>query len=544
MPGEQRSHGAADRPGPPLAAFPLSGADAGEGEVPLFRIRNLSKTFGETTVLHSVDLDILPGTIHGLVGENGSGKSTLIKILAGFHDPDPGGRVQIRGTDVAMPISPATAKRLGLSFVHQDLALVPSLSVAENMTINSLIAARTWKVTPKHERAAVGRLMDAYNLAVDPAAPVSSLTQLQKAMVAIVRAIEGMNENREHGQASLLVLDEPTVFLPRADRSRLFSLARMHTDQGGSVLFVSHDLEECLEVTDRISVLRDGRMQGNLVSATARRADIIQLMVGHELDDVSHRAPAGPAAAATAFESAGIGGTTAADVSFTIGAGEIVGITGLLGSGFEEVPYLAAGTHRAARGTVTVAGRHYDLARFRPFDAVEAGIALIPGDRARDGSVGSLSVLDNISLQSLRRYRRGIVLDWKAIRRVGNELVKEYDVRPPRLDAAYGTLSGGNQQKAMIAKWLHTQPRVLLLHEPTQGVDVGAREQIFAIVRKGAADGAAVLCASADQEQLALLCDRVLVMHNGRIAAELTGDQISKGAIARASLEANRAREQ
>jgi ribose transport system ATP-binding protein len=418
--------------------------------------------------------------------------------------------------------------------------MVPSLSVAENMTINSLVAARTWKLAPSRERASVAGVLRSYNLGIDPAAPVSSLTQLQKAMVAIVRAIEGMKENRERGEASLLVLDEPTVFLPRSDRSTLFSLARMHTAAGGSVLFVSHDLEECLEVTDRISVLRDGRLQGHLTSAGASRADIIQLMVGHELEAVSHRGAAQSATRPAVFAVDSIAGATATDVSFSISAGEVVGITGLLGSGFEEVPYLAAGTFRDARGTLTVNGRPYDLARIRPFDAVEAGIALVPGDRARDGSVTSLTVLDNISLQSLRTYRRGIVLDWKAIKRAGDQLVREYDVRPPRLDVAYGTLSGGNQQKAMIAKWLHTRPRVLLLHEPTQGVDVGAREQIFAIVRQGAADGAAVLCASADQEQLALLCDRVLVMHDGRIAAELSGDQVSKAAITRASLQAGR----
>jgi ribose transport system ATP-binding protein len=540
MTGEQPGQGAAGGPEPPVAVSPLSGATAGEGAAPLFRIRNLSKTFGETTVLHSVDLDISPGTIHGLVGENGSGKSTLIKILAGFYDPDPGAQLQIRGTDVPVPVSPATAQRLGLSFVHQDLAMVPSLSVAENMTINSLVAARTWKLAPSRERASVAGVLRSYNLGIDPAAPVSSLTQLQKAMVAIVRAIEGMKENRERGEASLLVLDEPTVFLPRSDRSTLFSLARMHTAAGGSVLFVSHDLEECLEVTDRISVLRDGRLQGHLTSAGASRADIIQLMVGHELEAVSHRGAAQSATRPAVFAVDSIAGATATDVSFSISAGEVVGITGLLGSGFEEVPYLAAGTFRDARGTLTVNGRPYDLARIRPFDAVEAGIALVPGDRARDGSVTSLTVLDNISLQSLRTYRRGIVLDWKAIKRAGDQLVREYDVRPPRLDVAYGTLSGGNQQKAMIAKWLHTRPRVLLLHEPTQGVDVGAREQIFAIVRQGAADGAAVLCASADQEQLALLCDRVLVMHDGRIAAELSGDQVSKAAITRASLQAGR----
>ncbi len=268
-------------------------AESGPSRVtPLLELRNLSKTFSETTVLHGVDLDILPGEIHGLVGENGSGKSTLIKILAGFHGPDAGAEIRMRREAVPTPIAPADAKRLGLSFVHQDLAMVLSLSVAENIGVNSMVASGGWRVSPRRERAATRAVLDSYGLDIDPGAPMSSLTPLKRAMVAIVRAIEGMRENRERGEASLLVLDEPTVFLPKTDRATLFRLARQHCEQGGAVLFVSHDPEECLEVTDRISVLRDGYLQGTVESATVKRADIIRMMVGHELETVSHRAEA------------------------------------------------------------------------------------------------------------------------------------------------------------------------------------------------------------------------------------------------------------
>lgn len=519
-------------------------ASEGSPRVPLLSLRNLSKTFGETTVLHSVDLDILPGQIHGLVGENGSGKSTLIKILAGFHEPDAGATIQMRGEPVPTPIDPATAKRLGLSFVHQDLAMVLSLSVAENLTVNSVVTGGSWRVSPRRERAAASALLASYGLDIDPAAAMSSLSPLQRAMVAIVRAIEGMKENRARGEASLLVLDEPTVFLPKNDRATLFDLARQHTAQGGSVLFVSHDLEECIDVTDRISVLRDGYLQDTAVTSTVKRADLIRMMVGHELELVSHRGDAVAAAdTPPVVEASHIEGDTVHDLSLAIRPGEVVGVTGLLGSGFDEVPYLLSGALRDARGAVTIAGREFRLEKYAPFDAVQARVALVPGDRARDGSVASLTVLDNISLQSLRRYRARFGLDWKRIRAVANQLVREHDVRPPRTDLAYGTLSGGNQQKVMLAKWLHTRPLVLLLHEPTQGVDVGAREQIFTIIRRGAREGAAVLCASADQEQLALICDRVLVMHDGRLAAELVGDQITKAAISRESLQAGSTKE-
>lgn len=510
----------------------------GESVAALLSLRNLSKTFGETQVLHGVDLDVLPGQIHGLVGENGSGKSTLIKILAGFHEPDPGALIRFRGQDVPTPIDPTAAKLLGLSFVHQDLAMVPSLSVAENLTVNSMVAGGGWRLRPRRERDQARQVLARFGLDIDPAAAISSLSQLERAMVAIIRAIEGMNENRARGEASLLVLDEPTVFLPKNDRSTLFTLARQHTDDGGSVLFVSHDLEECLQVTDRVSVLRDGYLQDTVASADVARNDVIRMMVGHDLAVVSHRGTERiDADASPVVEAVSVSGSTVQRVDLAIAAGEIVGITGLLGSGFDEVPYLLAGALRAAGGSVTIAGRQHALKKFAPFDAVEAGVALVPGDRVRDGSAPSLTVLENISLQSLRSFRAPMGLDRRRMKRVALDLMREHDVRPPRIDLGYGILSGGNQQKVMLAKWLYTKPRVLLLHEPTQGVDVGAREQIFAIIRQGARDGAAVLCASADQEQLALICDRVVVMHDGRIAAEMIGDQISKAAIAEVSLQ-------
>lgn len=511
---------------------------AGGADTPLLSLRNVSKTFGQTTVLHSVDLDIRAGEIRGLVGENGSGKSTLIKILAGFYEPDPGAEVAIRGTEVALPMDPVVSRDLGLSFVHQDLALVPSLSVTENMTVASLTDGRI-TVHPRREIAATRAALDRYGLDIDPRRAVSSLTPLQRAMIAIVRAIEGMRATQDRGEASLLVLDEPTVFLPKSDRATLFDLARQHTAVGGSVLFVSHDLEECLEVTDQISVLRDGYLQGTVTSGSVNRAEIIRMMVGKNLDLQSHREDAAGERGPTVLQTADARGGSVDGIDLSLARGEVVGITGLLGSGFEDVPYLLAGAIRDAGGTITLDGVTHPLARFQPANAVLAGLALVPGDRARDGSVVSLSVLDNISVQSLRRYRGALGIDWGAIGRMARELVLQYDVRPPKTEVRYGTLSGGNQQKVMLAKWLHTEPKVLVLHEPTQGVDVGAREQIFSIIREGARNGAAVLCASADQEQLALVCDRVLIMRDGRIAAELVGSQVTKAGIASETLRAN-----
>ncbi|MFC5502626.1 sugar ABC transporter ATP-binding protein [Lysinimonas soli] len=503
-------------------------------EPSMLRVRNVSKTFGETRVLREVSLDIAAGETRGLVGENGSGKSTLIKVLAGFYQPDPGAEISVRGRQVAGSLTPLGARDLGLTFVHQDLALVPSLTVSDNMTVNALAASRSWRVSPKAEARSTQKLLDEYGLGIDARAAVSSLTQLERAMVAIVRAIDGMRESAAHGQAGLLVLDEPTVFLPKADRGLLFDLARRHTSDGGGVLFVSHDLEECLEVTDSITVLRDGRLRGTVPSKGTDRADIIRLMVGKELN-LSSRRPT-PPAHLPVVRATGLNGTSVRDVSLELGPGEIVGITGLLGSGFDELPYLISGAGQGATGRLAVGEREFDLASMRPVDGIRAGIALVPGDRARQGSVASLSVLDNLSVQALPTARAWFGIDWRRLRTVGQRLIATYDVRPQKLDVAYGTLSGGNQQKVLLARWMQTNPGVILLHEPTQGVDIGAREQIFDIVRAGADAGAAVLCASADQEQLSLLCDRVLVMRDGAIVAELLGGDISKAAIARESL--------
>ncbi|MDQ7911224.1 sugar ABC transporter ATP-binding protein [Phytohabitans sp. ZYX-F-186] len=488
-------------------------------DLPLLRLRDVSKTFAGTTVLSTVDLDLRAGEVHGLVGENGSGKSTLIKILAGFHEPDPGADVQVAG---------------GLSFVHQDLALEASLTVAENFTVDRLGGGSGWWIDLRAEARQVRATLAGYGLDLDPRAPVAALNQVERAMLAIVRAVE-----RTRGERGVLVLDEPTVFLPHRDRGTLFDLIRRLTAAGNGVLFVSHDLEECLDVCDRISVLRDGHLQGTVDSAGTTRADLVRLMIGKHLAGTDHR----PAAATTRREPVvtvtDLAGTTVDGVSFTVAPGEILGVTGLLGSGFDELPYLLGGAGRKASGHLTVAGRRYPVARFAPFDAVEAGIALVPGDRARDGAALSMSVQDNISLRVLHRYRSRLGLRWGRLRADSATLLDEYDVRPRRLTARYGTLSGGNQQKVMLAKWLQTRPKVLVLHEPTQGVDVGAREQIYGIVRRGAADGAAVVCASADQEQLAQICHRVLIIRAGRIVAELTGDRVSKANIARETLEAN-----
>ncbi|MCW2762083.1 MAG: sugar transporter ATP-binding protein [Marmoricola sp.] len=498
---------------------------------PVVALSHISKTFGGVRALDDVDLTIRCGEVHGLLGENGSGKSTLVKILSGFHAPDRGGELEINGRSVSLPLHPGQFRSLGMSFVHQELGLVPSLSVVENLLVGELTSHRSWRLSWSRERRRARETFESFGLNLDPRAKVSDLRPTDRALLAIVRAVEEIRANTEEGsEHGLLVLDEPTVFLPASDRDELFAIVREIAATRASILFVSHDLEEVLNVTDRVTVLRDGTLRGTIETAQASDEVLVEMIIGRRLQALSierERTRVGKAISIT-----GLTGRYARDVSLTFHEGEVVGLTGLLGSGFEEIPYCVFGARRGATGRLEVNGRVYDLHGMSPSRAVEAGVALIPADRQRDGSVGSLSLGDNVTVRELRKYQTRIGLNRRRMRSGARELLEQFDVRPPDPGLKYQSLSGGNQQKAMLAKWLQTKPSLLLLHEPTQGVDVGARQQIFQLTREAAANGAAVVWVSIDHEQLAAVCDRVLVFGRGRVARELTGDQVTKERIA------------
>jgi ribose transport system ATP-binding protein len=306
------------------------------------------------------------------------------------------------------------------------------------------------------------------------------------------------------------------------------------------VLLVSHDLDEIRALTDRATVLRDGRVVGTVDSASATKARLVSMIVGHDLEELVRRDDAAVDRRPVALAVRGLRSEfkPVDDVTFELHAGEVLGLTGLAGSGFHEVPYLLYGAWPATTGTLRVGDAEHDLAGFTPAKAMQAQMALIPADRQRDGSIGALSVADNVTMPVLDGYFHGLRLHDRALRRDAATLLREYDVRPARPELQYHSLSGGNQQKVLLAKWLQTEPRILLLHEPTQGVDVGARLQIFETIRRVAANGTAVLCASSDHEQLEKVCDRVLILGAGRVARELTATDITKARIAEQSLTA------
>jgi ribose transport system ATP-binding protein len=496
-------------------------------EAPALVATGISKSFGGTQALDGVGLTVLTGEVHGLVGENGSGKSTLIKILAGYHAPDPGGELEVGGRAVTLPLRPGEPRRLGLSFVHQDLGLIPSLSVLENLRLGELASARGLRISWKKLRRGARDTLARYRVELDVRARVAELGPVERALVAILRAAEEMPS-----RGGVLVLDEPTAFLPRRETDRLIALVREIAASGASVLFVSHDLDEVRTISHRVTVLRDGRSLGTRATAEVAGEELVELVVGRKLG--GWRPDRGRLSDAAAVTVAGLAGVSVSGVSFGLRHGEVLGLTGLVGAGFAEVLALLCGAGSGAAGRLVLDGATLELSTMTSAAALRAGVVLLPGDRHRDGAVASLSVADNVTLPRLERYtERGVLRRSRQLEEAA-VLLGQFDVRPrdPRLP--YGVLSGGNQQKALVGKWLRTEPRLLLLDEPTRGVDVGARRQIFELIRATAEAGTAVVCASTDHEQLTSICDRVLVFASGRIVEEVAGAGLTAERLAEA----------
>lgn len=511
-----------------MTAVPVPSA-ASPDAAPVLEIAHLSKSFGGAKALDDVSLSIRAGEVHGLLGQNGSGKSTLIKILAGFHEPEPGAVLKVGGMDVALPLQPGDFQRLGISFVHQHLGLVPSMTVLENLLVGENATAGNWRIKWGAQAEAAQALFKRFGMDLDPLAPVEKLSSVERAQLAIVRAWRQLQENRQ-SLTHILILDEPTPFLPAADVQKLFALVRSLVHAGASVIFVSHDIDEVMDITDRVSVLRDGRLAGTLATREARKSDIIRLIVGRAVDLEKMRAPVRPLGPLRAVLE-DVSGPNVSGFNLELRAGEIVGITGLIGSGYDEVVHLAFGSVQAIRGRLALDGRQTNLTRQQPDKAIGHGVVLVPGDRQNDGIVATLSVAANATLPVLTRSHRGWLVSERAMSAVASRLAEAFDVRPRDPMRLVGELSGGNQQKVVLAKWFQVEPGLILLDEPTQGVDIGAREQVFQTIRRMSDKGACVICASSDHEQLAAICDRVIIMARGREVASLAGAEISKASI-------------
>lgn len=484
-------------------------------------MRSISKAFGSTRVLHNVSLHVAPGEVHALMGQNGSGKSTLIKVLSGFHQADPGAEATVSGKPCELG-DPEAVRDAGVRFVHQDLGLVPALSVVDNLALGpgyetSLGMRINWrKQAEKAEEALAG-----IGYHVDVHALVEDLQPVERTAVAIARALHSTGD-----EMSVLVLDEPTATMPKGEVERLLEIINNIRRRGVAILYVSHHLDEVFRIADRVTVLVDGRVAATRKCADLDERTLVDLMTGGVVDTTRECVVRSFGDMLLSLQA--VSGTELVDLDLNVRAGEVVGIAGITGSGREELCSLIFGA-RNRRGIVEVGGE--ELAALRPSAAVSAGMAMVPASRLSEGIVRDLNVRENINLASLRQNARRLWIAAKADRRRAWDTCRRLSVKAASIEASIESLSGGNQQKVVLGKWLQTAPRVLLLDEPTQGVDVGAKAEIHRIVDEAASRGVAVLVCSSDEAELERLCDRVLVLREGRVAAELSGSEITSSRL-------------
>jgi ribose transport system ATP-binding protein len=489
---------------------------------------NVSKTFPGTRALTNVSLEVDPGEVHAIVGQNGSGKSTMIKILAGYHAPDPGGRIYVQGTLIEADPA-AAARRLGLRFVHQGLGLINELNAVDNFSLAAgYDRGRVGRIRWRAQAERLERSLARFGVELDIWRPVGECNEVERTAVAIARALDGIGETT----GGALVLDEPTVALTAVEVGRLFGMIREIRAGGVSVVYVSHYLNEIFEVADRVSVLRGGHLVGTDKVSSTTHGEIVEKMIGKELAAFSRPASSGAAVDDGAQPILSVSDLSASElrgVSFELRAGEILGIAGLQGSGIDELPYALVGASRSHSSEIRVDGHR--LRRLSPSEMGRAGVRLIPRDRPSQSAILPFSVRENMTLAHLRalrhhgRIRRGPELAFV------RHWMSHLDVQPRDPERTFATLSGGNQQKVVLGKWLGVAPRVLVLHEPTNGVDIGARAKIYATLRERADAGLAVVLCSSDADELAQLSTRVLVLVRGRVAQVLRGDDITESSI-------------
>ena len=489
---------------------------------PVLEVRDVVKTYGGVHALKKVSFSLVPGEVHCLVGENGSGKSTLIKIISGVEQPD-SGTVAIDGT-VHRHLTPNDAIVSGVQVIYQDFSLFPNLSAAENIALLSELAERRMFSSRSRVHAAARRVVDDLGLRLDLTADVADLSIADRQLIAICRAL--VND------AKVLIMDEPTTALTRTEVERLFRIVRQLQKQGVAVMFVSHKLDEVLQISQRLTVLRNGELVESGPASNYDSRTIAKAMTGREVDEgrrVSALDPEAPVLLQVEKLSRA-GGFR--DVSFSLRAGEILGITGLLGSGRSEIAQALFGIQPADSGTITVSGQRRTIGSIR--DAVRAGIGYVPEDRLTQGLFLDVSIADNIIASSLDSYRtRTGLLDRGRIRRSIADLFGRLRIQAPNVGAVVRSLSGGNAQRVVLAKWLDRKPAILVLNGPTVGVDIGSKEEITTILREQAAQGMGLIVISDDLPELVTSCHRVLVVRDGQIIAELTGDEIEAHEIAR-----------
>jgi ribose transport system ATP-binding protein len=506
----------------------MSSAHLDEPRVAL-RLRGLSKTFPGVQAVREVDLDVAAGSVHALLGHNGCGKSTLIKALAGVHAPDPGSQAWIDGEQLHFG-HPEDAERKGLRFVHQELGIVPELGAVDNVGfVVGYERDRFGRINWRRQARVTAELLARFGFDLDPRLPLGEATPPERTAVAIVRAVAGWQSGR-----GVVVLDEPTASLPAHDVDVLFRLIRDIRDTGTAVILVSHRLDEVMSIADHATVMRDGRVVWDGPTADMTTAAFVNLIANAEGDEWSNE-PAEQTKstlsdAKVALEARDVAGRFLRGVTVRVRTGEAVGIAGLLGSGREELPYILAGADTASvTGTFTINGEtQTELTIERSRDL---GVALVPADRAREGIIGDFTTRENVTLAALPDVAHRGVITPADERSHARRWLEAVSANPETSERHITTLSGGNQQKAVLARWLSVSPSVLLLSEPTAGVDVGARAVIYEELRRRADEGLALLIASSDVDDLLAVCDRVVVLRDGVVVREFERHQMTKPAI-------------
>jgi ribose transport system ATP-binding protein len=490
---------------------------AGNDASALLGMADIVKRFPGVLALGGVDLDVRPGEVHCLLGQNGAGKSTLIKVLAGVHQPDEG-VITWEGEEVRLT-HPQAAMDLGIATIYQELDLVEGLTVAENIYLGHEKSRFGFSQRRSAARSAAGLLKRLGHPEISPSTEVGSLSAAGQQIVSMARALSH--------DARLIIMDEPSAVLDAGEVERLFHVIRDLTAEGVAVVYISHRLEEIRTIGDRVTVLKDGRtVATGLPAKETPTTEVIRLMTGRSIEYVfpprRKIADAEPLLRVEGLSRRG----EFTDVSFSVRPGEVLGLAGLVGAGRSEILETVFGARRSDSGTVEVAGR-----RLRPGSvqaAVGAGVGLAPEERKSQALLLGDSVTTNISMASLSRFSRGGYIDREGERRAATAQVESLDVRPAGVDREMRTLSGGNQQKVVLARWLLHGCRVLLLDEPTRGVDVGARSEIYALVRTLADDGVAVVVVSSEIEEVLGLSDRVLVVGEGTVLHEAPADQLDE----------------
>ncbi|MCF7702270.1 sugar ABC transporter ATP-binding protein [Loktanella sp. M215] len=488
---------------------------------PVLHAKGISKFFPGTVALDNVDLTLQAGEIHALLGENGAGKSTLIKCLTGVYRRD-GGEIVLDGTPID-PKSTHHSQTLGIGTVYQEVNLLPNLTVAENLYLGRQ-PMRGPFVDRRRMNAAAGESLRGFGIRIDPTQPLSTFSVAIQQVVAIARAVEMSGK--------VLILDEPTASLDHDEVQLLFGVIRQLKKRGLAVVFITHFLDQVFEICDCATVLRNGQVVGRLDLASATRNDVINLMLGRQLA-ARVRAPAPKVDGRTLLQIEGLQKTGMLD-AFTLDLreGEVVGLAGLLGSGRTETANLIFGAVRADQGRLRLRGQ--DIQIRNPRDAVAHGFALCPEDRKTEGIVGDLSVRDNIvlALQARQGWMRPVPR--KKVDAIAQHYVRTLDIRLANLDMPIRLLSGGNQQKALLARWLATDPDFLILDEPTRGIDIGAHAEIIALIGRLQQDGMALLVASSEMEELVAYANRVVVLRDRKQVGELVGEDVTSDNIIRA----------